>query len=201
MQFRDAERLPRGPAVLAVIHQGPFDLLSWALAAQGRRAAMAVANPKAKSRRFREHKARYAAPPLLDASAPRELLRFLNGGGVLILAVDYPRGRLALVRRKGMVLRIATGASRLASAAGVPLIPCSAEARGWRTSAFVFGKAVPAEARDDEVRAAKRLARFFLPRIRGSVASCDVGGLKMLVGEVAAGGAPVHSGPETIRAR
>lgn len=110
-----------GPLVVATVHLGPMELISWALAAQRKTVAVASLDAERRSARFRQ--ASDSAPLLLSSRKPRELAAFVAAGGALVIAVDFPHGK----QHTAGGVRLATGAARLAVMHDAPLLLALAE--------------------------------------------------------------------------
>lgn len=155
------------PAVLATLHFSTLFLLRYLLRARQVAASVLVEEQRSQRSRLQKMKDALMASPGLPAVFTlqdlREARRFLTPGHCLIVAVDMGRGKQMLVPTPHGTMRLATGAMRLAQAAGAWLIPCLVEEEaGWRYAVH-FGKPVPPKSELGIEGAGRHLVGEFLP--------------------------------------
>lgn len=169
-----AAQLRRGPVVVPSLHFGPSRLLSWVLASKGYPAGVAVHNADTISKRFKTVPG-YTRPRNIAAGDPRALLSFLRTGGVLVIAVDFPRGRRVAVHEDGVHARVCTGAVRLAADTGAAILPGVIRAEGMRRYVVDILPPVPTPPRAErggETPACAGVMRALLPVVRAAPEQC-----------------------------
>jgi lauroyl/myristoyl acyltransferase len=134
------------PVVLATVHYGPLTFLGRLMCARGWTVgALADRREWIDPRTRRAPDGRRIAPRIFLPRHARRVLRFLGRGGAVIVAMDFPRGRLAPVAIGGRVLPLSTGGLRLAAAARAVVIPCVARERWLWRAAVTFFPPVPGD--------------------------------------------------------
>jgi lauroyl/myristoyl acyltransferase len=137
----------RRPVVLATVHFGGLLLLRYWLRARGYPVASLVAEVLADRVELKLHKDALSPfteiPNVLSGQAPREAVRFLQGGGALMVMLDHQQGRQARIDVPEGRWVFSPTAFRLASLTDAVLLPVSIqETAPWR---FVvrLGRPVP----------------------------------------------------------
>ena len=163
---RELERSGRG-MILASAHYSALLFLGRWLCAAGfahRRLGVFVDNPSwldANMRRLSD--GRRLAPRVFSPAHLRRAHAFLRRGGVLIVTVDFARGRMLRLPVGDQFLVVSTGALRLAAATDAAVVPCIARERWWWRGQVSFGEPLPREWIADTARhpaAAARIAEL-----------------------------------------
>lgn len=159
--------------ILATLHYGPLTFLArWLCARAGQprwRMASLVDDPSWMDPRRRDTTGRRIAPRIIRHDQLRRAHRFLEHCGILLVGVDFPRGKTIPVRIDDRILPIATGAIRLAAATGAAVIPILALERWWwrgevRISDPIHDELITNSARHPE--ACRDILTKLLPTIR-----------------------------------
>lgn len=138
-----AQRAGR-PVVLAVVHYGALERLGRWLCARGVRVGSLVDDTRWISAwRRRGRSGRRLAPRIFRHDQVRRVYRFLERGGVLIAAVDFPRGKMVRLAVEDRWIELSTGPIRLAAGAGALVVPCIAAGRWWWRGRVWIGEPVP----------------------------------------------------------
>lgn len=179
-RLREVRRSGR-PVILAFSHFGPFYLITYWLRAHGIPATalkLGTAETRSPTQRYRDrYKPFPMIPSVLYLDQLREVVRVLAAGGIMVVSIDYPAGRLLEVPLgEGWTFRMATGAVRLAARHGAELIPCNMiQAGPWRYR-LELGQSVPREhltGDADLVAAGKHLIAESLPHWHRHPEQCD----------------------------
>ncbi len=154
------------PTVLICLHHGPIHVLRYILRANGVPCAMLVLESRAERSPLLERKDRLSpsadVPNVFCRDEIAEARRFLKGGGCLLLAIDYDRGKVFDVEFGPASIRIAKGAFRLASATGSPVFPMVVTDSGpWRFRVNCLGEI--ADKTEHEVMALKAMSMLVAP--------------------------------------
>jgi lauroyl/myristoyl acyltransferase len=133
--------------ILATLHYGPLTFLArWLCARAGHprwRLASLVDDPSWMDPRRRDSSGRRIAPRIIRHDQLRRAHRFLENGGILLVGVDFPRGKTISIQIDDRVLPIATGALRLAAATGAAVIPILALERWWWRGEVRISQPIP----------------------------------------------------------
>lgn len=174
--IRDAAR--RTPVVLVTLHFGPFALLKYCLRASGLPVAALVGRDDEMRPQYRRRldtlsdraSGLSASPHLFDLSQIKAALRFVDEGGMLLMAIDGVHGHKTTVRHDDYALRLATGPVRIAARTGAVLIPCLAVPARWLGVRVVVGR--PIECGPVDVTCAA-IMREFAPHLKRHPAHWD----------------------------
>lgn len=174
-ELQRARESGRG-AILAVLHFGPLGQLGWRLRAEGWDVAILVARSDWLSAKYRRGRGGVRRGPRIFAPGQvGRIRRFLSRGGVLIMAIDFPRGRRVTVPVDDRHIRLGTDAVRLSAVTGTALIPCAITA-GWGGAlAVTLGREVPRthiEEPAEHARACRWVLDELLPVLRRHPSQC-----------------------------
>ena len=125
------------PIVLATLHFGQMVLMRYLLRARDIPVAGLAEEARARRPRLQHLKDAKAPLPGVPHVFPLEELKqarqFLLQGGCLLVPMDAPRGKQVEIQTPHGVLRLGTGAIRLAQSTGAQLVPCLIyEESPWR---------------------------------------------------------------------
>lgn len=160
--------LAERPMLMVSLHYGGLVMVPPLLCARGVPTALAVNRNSWPLSRLRQWRLKLTqvgdVPPAVPADA-RAMLRFMQPGRCLVVAIDYPSGELAEVPFAGANVRLATPPLRLARMAGATVVPMLAVSDGpWRMT-MRLGRPVPDELirNGDYHAAAAHVAAELLP--------------------------------------
>jgi len=157
------------PVLIATIHFGGIFVLPSLLRAFGIPTAAVVGDKIWPVRWWRERRAQLtqidSLPAHLRAGDARAIVRYLQPGRCLLVALDYPLGEQAVTRYGGAHVRLSTPAFRLARITNATVIPVLVRAdRVWRFEVHV-GRPVPDDVitRGDDDAALGHVVNELLP--------------------------------------
>ncbi|MEY4299655.1 MAG: Bacterial lipid biosynthesis acyltransferase [Verrucomicrobiota bacterium] len=174
----------RRPVVLATLHISFLSLIRYLLRCRGIHSALMVGSSRAhqvgmlKDRYLASKPGDRAMPPLLKFNDLRATRDFLEGGNILLMAVDVGMGKQLLTSTEAGNFRMASGAIRLARSTGAELMSCLLyEEKPWRFVVKIGQPIELAESRSDsnDQRAADSLVRSFLPTVVHHAAQYECG--------------------------
>jgi lauroyl/myristoyl acyltransferase len=156
------------PVILVSFHFGALVMVPSLLNQHGMPTALAVSRdgwPLSRLRQWRLDLAKVGDIPTAVVAEARAMLRFLQPGRCLIVAVDYPTADVSEVAYGGATVRLSTPPLRLARVAGALVVPMLAINDGpWRMS-LRLGRPVPQATiqAGDYQAAAAHIANELLP--------------------------------------
>jgi lauroyl/myristoyl acyltransferase len=157
------------PVVIATIHFGGIFVMPSLLRAFGIPTAAVVGDKIWPVRWWRERRARLTEidglPAHLRAGDARAIVRYLQPGRCLLVALDYPLGEQALTPYGGTNVRLSTPAFRLARITNATVLPVLVRADGLLRFAVHVGRPVPDDvvARGDDYAALAHVVNELLP--------------------------------------
>lgn len=136
---RLGELAGRRPVVLVTLHFGPLALLKYCLRLVGLPVAVLVGRDNAMRPGYRRRLDALSdrvtglatTPHLFDLTQVRAAIHFVDGGGMLLMAIDGVHGRKTVVRGERYALRLATGPVRVAIRTGALIVPCLVVPGRW----------------------------------------------------------------------
>lgn len=173
-------RQKRRPVLLAFSHFGAYTVLRQWLRAAGI-PAITLVDGDSEQRPGLKHFADRISPfpeipSVLYRHQLREVMRFLDSGNPLLIALDGNRGKQLNVPICGdWCFRMATGPMRLAARHDAELVACSIVAEGVWQFRMDIGEPVPSEFLATEsgwIDAGKHLLDTLLPQIQSHPAQC-----------------------------
>lgn len=157
------------PALLATLHFGGIFVMPTLLRAYGVPTAAVVGDKLWPVRWWRERRARLTQidnlPAHLRSGDARAVMRYLQPGRCLLVALDYPIGEQVETPYAGTSLRLSTPSFRLARLAKATVVPVLVRVDGpWRFSVHV-GAPVPDSviAAEDDAAALAHVVSELLP--------------------------------------
>jgi lauroyl/myristoyl acyltransferase len=157
------------PALIATVHFGGIFALPSLLRAFDIPTAAVVAETLWPVRWWREQRARLTVAPGLPvhlrSGDARQIMRYLEPGRCLLVALDYPLGEQLTTDFGGAALRLSTASFRLARITGAAVVPAIVRVNGpWRFAVHV-GRPVPDEmlASGDDAAVLAHVVRELLP--------------------------------------
>jgi lauroyl/myristoyl acyltransferase len=157
------------PAIVATVHFGGIFVLPSLLRAAGIPTAAAVGDKLWPVRWWRERRALLtqidSLPAHLRSGDARSIVRYLQPGRCLLVALDYPLGDDLVTSYGDAALRLYTPSFRLARMTNAAIVPVLVRVDGpWRFSVRV-GAPVPTDfvARGEDAAAVAHIVRELLP--------------------------------------
>jgi hypothetical protein len=176
-----AARQGKQPVILAFCHFGPYYLLRSWLRAAGFPAGIWMSNKTSSRTIFRRSTDRFTlwpdCPQVLCRDQWREVADFLQGGNLLLMAIDVPVGKqIDVPLGHDWHFHMAAGAVRLAHRYDASLIPCSIIDEGAWKFRIQLGPPVPPEylaTAEGWPHAAKHLIDEMLPHFKAHPNQCS----------------------------
>jgi lauroyl/myristoyl acyltransferase len=137
------------PVLLATVHYGGIFVMPTLLRSHGIPTAAVVGDKLWPVRWWRERRAALThiadLPAHLRSGDARAMVRYLQPGRCLLVALDYPIGDQVATPFDGSALRLSTASFKLARMTGATIVPVIVRVEGtWRYSVHV-GRPVPRE--------------------------------------------------------
>ncbi len=157
------------PVLIATLHFGGIFLMPTLLRAYGVPTAAVVGDKLWPVRWWRERRAQLTSidglPTHLRSGDARAMMRYLQPGRCLLVALDYPIGDQVATPYGGSAMRLSTASFRLARLTGAAIVPVLVRVEGpWRYSLHV-GQPVPDEllAREDDAAVLAHIVNELMP--------------------------------------
>lgn len=163
--------------VLATAHYGALMFLGRWLVCRDvtpRPVGVLVNDPAWIDRRHRRlPDGRRLAPRIIAPHQLRAAHRLLSRGGILIAAMDFPRGRSETVPLGDRTLTLSTGPLRLAAHTNAAVIPCVAREKWWWRGGVSIADPLPDSLLHDHPKACASIARTLMLWIRQDPFQCS----------------------------